>query len=149
MSLQSPPQLHRPHHLQRGAVRRHCHGLLRARPRHLPQPGRLATVAHRPIQLQVAQRYGAARVQMNATIYANICKKLLHKDKWPFRIERSATEGIFVLSCFLPAQLSHISNTAAAASICGSRMLEHGRCLCSTGLWLCLCSTLNMLCNVG
>lgn len=54
VSLQPPSQLHCPHHLQRGALRRHGHGLLWSRPRHLPQPGRPATAAHCPVQLQVA-----------------------------------------------------------------------------------------------
>lgn len=56
VSLQPSSQLHGPHHLQRGAVRSHSHGLLRAGPRHLPEPGRPAAAAHCSVQLKVAER---------------------------------------------------------------------------------------------
>lgn len=139
MSLQSPPQLHRPHHLQRGAVRRHCHGLLWARPRHLPQPGRLATAAHCPVQLQVAQRWGAAKVQMNATFYAILCKKLLHKDKWPFRIERNTIGGFAFFFALSPRSYRTLALQLPGLQFVASTMLELGRCLCSMGVGICLC----------
>lgn len=55
LPLQPPPQLHRPHHLQRRALRRHRHGLFWEGPRHLPEPGRPTAAAHGPVQLKVAE----------------------------------------------------------------------------------------------
>lgn len=57
MSLQSTPQLHGSHHLQRGALCRYRHGLFWARPRYLPQLGWSPTTAYSTVQLQMAQWY--------------------------------------------------------------------------------------------
>lgn len=64
MSLRPTTQLHRHDHGKGRIVCRHCDWFLRTWSGHLQEPGQHATPAHRPVQLQMAQRLTKHRTDL-------------------------------------------------------------------------------------